>query len=261
MIRKYKFIWIIAASTIIGGSFLACEDVDEKNNVVDFVNYQATNSQNVDDGAVQKNINKESIEKSIIKKEKENLPNKILIDVPFTAQAPFQRWDAYHEEACEEASLIMLKFYLNKQELTPKIAEAEIQKMITFEIEKQGDYMDSSAEQIVALARDFYGIGNLKIVYDFPKEDLQKYLAQGRPIIVPAAGRLLGNPNFKAPGPLYHNLVLIGFEGQTIITNDPGTRKGENYRYDIDILYKAIHDFPGNLKDIEKGRKAMIIIE
>lgn len=189
------------------------------------------------------------------------LPNKILIPVPFTSQAPFAKWDELHEEACEEASLIMLKYYLDKKPLTPEIAENEIQKMVKFEIKNYGDYKDSDAGEIVKLAEDFYKIYNLKVVYDFQKEDLKKELAKGNPVIIPAAGRDLGNPNFTAPGPLYHNLVLVGYDGDTIITNDPGTRKGLGYTYNINVLYNAIHDFPGKPEDITQGRKAMIVLE
>jgi hypothetical protein len=73
--------------------------------------------------------------------------------------------------------------------------------------------------------------------------------------------RLLGNPNFTSPGPLYHNLVLVGYDGDNIITNDPGTKRGEGYVYNINILYNAIHDFPGKPEDIESGKKAMIVLE
>lgn len=191
----------------------------------------------------------------------EVLPKKILIAVPFTTQAPFAKWDEKHEEACEEASLIMLKYYLDKKPLTPEIAEKEIQRMIDFEIKKYGDYKDSNAQQIVQLAKDFYQLDNLEVIYDFKKEDLKKYLAKGSPTIVPAAGRMLGNPNFTPPGPLYHNLVLTGYAGDAIITNDPGTRKGQNYAYNWDILYQAIHDFPGKPENITRGRKAMIVVE
>jgi uncharacterized protein YvpB len=99
------------------------------------------------------------------------------------------------------------------------------------------------------------------VIYDFPKEDLKKYLAKGNPVIVPAAGRELKNPNFTAPGPLYHNLVLVGYDKNIIITNDPGTRKGRGYIYDMDVLYNAIHDFPGKPENIIQGRKAMIVLE
>ncbi|MFA4818095.1 MAG: C39 family peptidase [Parcubacteria group bacterium] len=190
-----------------------------------------------------------------------NIPDKILISVPFATQAPFANWDGLHEEACEEASLIMLKYYLDGKKLTPDIAENEIQRMVDFEIKNYGDFKDTTAAETVKLAEDFYGIKNLKVVYDFPKEDLKKYLAEGNPIIVPAAGRELGNPNFTGLGPLYHNLVLVGYKGNTIVTNDPGTRKGEGYTYNMDVLYNAIHDFPGRPEDINQGRKAMIVVE
>jgi hypothetical protein len=189
------------------------------------------------------------------------IPGKIMIQVPFATQAPLVNWDALHEEACEEASLVMLKYYLDGKKLTPEIMEGEIQRMVDFEIRNYGDYKDTTASETVKLAEDFYNIKNLKVIYDFPKEDLKKYLAEGNPIIVPAAGRLLGNPNFTGLGPLYHNLVLIGYNGNTIITNDPGTRKGQGYAYNIEVLYNAIHDFPGKPEDINQGRKAMIILE
>jgi hypothetical protein len=193
--------------------------------------------------------------------EEEKLPDKILISVPFTSQAPLGEWDAYHEEACEEAALLMVAYYLQNKKLTPALAEKEIQALIAYEIKNKGSYTDSTAEEIEALGEEYYGIKNLRVVYDFSIFDLKKYLAKGKPIIVPAAGRLLNNPNFTAPGPLYHNLVLIGYSGNDFITNDPGTRKGEGYRYNIQILYKAIHDFPGSADNINQGRKAMLVLE
>ena len=190
-----------------------------------------------------------------------SIPAKISISVPFTSQAPFGKWDIYHEEACEEASLIMVAYFLQNKKLTPAIAEKEIQNLIAYEIKTTGKYEDSTAWELAELGEKYYGIKNLRVVYDFIAEDLKKYLAKGKPIIIPAAGRMLKNPNFKYPGPLYHNLVLTGYDGDTIIANDPGTRKGENYRYNIKIIYNAIHDFPGDKTKIETGRKAMIVVE
>lgn len=189
------------------------------------------------------------------------LPAKVLISVPFTSQAPFAVWDAYHEDACEEASIIMVRYYLDKKTLSKETADKEILALIDFEIKNYGGYIDSDVEQMMDMSKRFYNITNMKAVYDFKKEDIKKYLALGKPIIIPAAGRLLGNPNFKAPGPPYHALVLTGYDGDWIITNDPGTRKGENYRYKLDVLYNAIHDFPGDKNKIEQGRKAMIVLE
>ncbi len=189
------------------------------------------------------------------------LPEKISIKVLFTSQAPLLKWDALHEEACEEASLVMLEYYSNGKTLTPAIAEKEIQALVAFQIKNYGDYKDTDVAQTLKLAEDFYHLKNLRVVYDFSADDLKMQLAKGKPILVPSAGRLLKNPFFTPPGPLYHNLILTGYDGDKIITNDPGTRRGESYVYDIDVLYKAIHDFPGDAKNIEQGRKAMIVME
>jgi hypothetical protein len=55
-------------------------------------------------------------------------------------------------------------------------------------------------------------------------------------------------------------LVVRGWtkEGM-IITNDPGTKRGEGYLYEPDVLINAVHDWSGG--DVENGRKAMIVVE
>jgi len=236
----------------------------DENNKSNTENVNSTNDTKLSDQI------KESISKNppigknnmtAVKQVKEPLPDKITLDVPFTSQAPRGVWDTLHEESCEEASVLMVEYYMTKKTLTPSTAEKEIQAMVKFEVKKYGDYKDTDAAETLKLAQDFYELKNLKVVYDFSKDDLKKYLAKGQPIIVPAAGRLLKNPHFTPPGPLYHNLVLTGYNGDQIITNDPGTKHGEGYTYDINTLYSAIHDFPGKLSDIEQGRKAMIVVE
>lgn len=228
---------------------------DELKNEISIEEKKIVEVNNKDDiEAVEKTEKEEETEAKVL----EN----ISIKVPFLSQAPLGVWDERHEEACEEASLIMLNAYLKEKTLDKNLGEAEIQKIIDFQIEKYGDYKDTSAQETIELAKDFYEIDNLKVIYDFTQEDIKKYLSLGNPIIIPAAGRLLGNPYFTAPGPLYHNLVLTGFtKDDMIITNDPGTKRGENYSYSLDVLYKAIHDFPGDKDEIEKGRKAMIVVK
>jgi hypothetical protein len=234
---------------------------------------QKIETQDVDRGDVEAEEKKENQEEEKKENEKESesvsisleIPEKISIQVPFTSQAPFALWDEIHEEACEEASGVMVAYYLLGKKLTKEIAEQEIQNLVKFENEKLGYYKDTTAQETADIISEFYSLSKigkkLKVVYDFSIDDLKRYLAKGNPIIVPAAGRELGNPYFTPPGPLYHNLVLMGYDGDTVITNDPGTRRGEGYEYDADALYQAIHDFPGKPEDIETGRKAMIVVE
>ncbi|MEA2006869.1 MAG: VanZ family protein [Patescibacteria group bacterium] len=203
----------------------------------------------------------EEVSVEIISQEQNELPKNVIIDVPFTSQAPFGVWDYTHEEACEEASLIMVKYYLDKKKLSPQIAENEIQSLKQYQMKKYGRFEDSDMEELVDIAFDYYDLNNLKIVYDFSPKDLKEALAKNNPIIVPTAGRQLGNPFFTQPGPLYHNLVLVGYNGNKIITNDPGTKRGEGFEYDLNVLFDSIHDFPGDKNKITQGRKVMVVID
>ena len=188
------------------------------------------------------------------------LPKQVQLDVPFTSQAPFAAWDEVHEEACEEASLIMVKYFLDGKKLSAQVAENEIQNLKEYQLKTTGHFDDSDMEELVEIAKGYYGLDNLKVVYGITKDDLKEELAKGNPVIVPTAGRELGNPNFTQPGPLYHNLVLVGYQNGIFITNDPGTKKGENYKYDESILFNAIHDFPGNIENIIEGPKVMVVV-
>jgi len=190
------------------------------------------------------------------------LPEKFLIEnVPFVVQSPDSAWDEKGEESCEEVSMMIVDHFWTKKPLDRKIALLERNKLIDFEINTYGDFRDENAQQVAQRLKDYFGYQNVEIVYDFSLQDLKWKIIEGRPIIVPAAGRMLNNPYFTQPGPLYHNLVVIGYEGKNIIVNDPGIGRGKGYRYNEDIFYDAIHDFPGSKERITEGRKAMIIVK
>lgn len=190
------------------------------------------------------------------------LPKKFLIEnVPFTVQSPDSKWDEYGEEACEEMSEIIVDRFWRKLPLDRKIGLVERNKLIEYETQNYGDFRDEDAQTIAERLRDYFGYQDVEVIYDFSLDDLKRKITQGRPIIVPAAGRKLNNPYFTQPGPLYHALVVIGFDGDKIIANDPGIGKGEGYRYNENVLYDAIHDFPGSKERIEEGRKAMVVVK
>ncbi|MBU2025712.1 MAG: C39 family peptidase [Patescibacteria group bacterium] len=195
--------------------------------------------------------------------ELESLPQKILNPAPFVPQAPFANWDQLHEEACEEAVIITAHYYLRDQKnISKQKAEEEILKMIQYQEKNFNGHHDLDAEHIVKLAREFYN-DQYQIKKEFTQNDIKKYLARKTIIIVPAAGRVLENPNFKQPGPLYHALVIIGYDEkkQQFITNDPGTRKGSEFRYSYKNLMQSIHDFPGKKEQILQGEKIIILVE
>jgi nitrogen regulatory protein PII len=213
----------------------------------------------------------------------EILPNKAINSVPFTSQAPYAKWDNLHDEACEEASIIMAHYYLIEEEkIDISLAEEEIQSMVKSQISYLGSHKDLNANEMVELAKKFYNEEyqvvklikkdagevesenkDLDIVYEEKIEFLKSELAKGNIFIIPAAGQELGNPYFRGDGPLYHALVIIGYDdsSEEFITNDPGTRRGEKYRYSYEVIWDAIHDFPGKKTDILKGDKNVILVE
>lgn len=187
------------------------------------------------------------------------LPPSTLIDVPFTTQAPHANWDATHEEACEEASLIMLNHFTNQSPfISEDVTEQEIQALIKYETDHEYE-KDVTINELSVIAKNYYKMRKPRVETNISIKMIKSELANGKPVIVPAAGRELPNPNFKQPGPIYHMLVIKGYDQDGFITNDPGTRKGEGFRYTFDALFNAIHDW--NADDITKGAKTYLVFD
>ncbi len=185
-------------------------------------------------------------------------PAELNLAAPFTTQAPDANWDAEHEEFCEEASVLMAARALQGRAIKDSAdAEAALQTLQQWEIDTFGYFESTTAVEIAQLVTDFYGL-SAELVVDPTVSQLKSILASGKFIVVPAAGRELHNPNFKQPGPLYHALLLKGYTATTFITNDPGTRKGQNYTYPTDVLMQSIHDWNGG--DVMNGRRVVIVV-
>lgn len=185
------------------------------------------------------------------------LPESALIKMPFTTQSPLAVWDVTQEDACEEASIIMVVHYLDKTSVgTKNEAEKEILDLVAYET--ANNYGPSiTLKDLNRIAKSYYKLtGTVKT--DISIDDIKKEVSFGNPVIVPAAGKILPNPNFRNGGPNYHMLVVKGYDKDGFITNDPGTRLGENFRYTFDALYKAIHDWDQN--NILNGQKAYLIL-
>ena len=105
-----------------------------------------------------------------------------------------------------------------------------------------------------------YGFKNITVREATSITDIKNEISVGRIVIAPAAGRLLKNPYFTPPGPLYHMVVIRGFDDarSVFVTNDAGTRRGNGLLYPQTVLFNAIHDWNGG--DVLHGKKTVIIV-
>lgn len=195
----------------------------------------------------------------------DNLPKKVLHNVPFTAQAPFGGWDDVRQDyGCEEASILMAMYWVYDKKLTPEVALQEITKITEFEKDKYGHFHDTSAQDTLKLLKDYFDYDKAFVDYDININDIKKELAKGNLVIVPINGIKVGNPYYTPPGPFIHQIVIRGYNDNTqeFITNDPGTIKGEAYKYDYSVLENALMDYKTGLREpIEEIRTAMLVVE
>jgi len=202
------------------------------------------------------------------------LKPEIKIDVPFYVQSPFAKWDDLHNEACEEASLIMAESWIKDEALNQQEIDQRILDSVTWQEENWNGHFDLNVQKVTELANQYFGIKRIYYTSLNSINNVKKELSEGNLVIVPTAGRLLGNPHYRNPGPAYHMLVVIGYNKKEIITNDPGTRKGESFSYSNDIFFNAIHDWPFSLEEFRylskdekaeevklQGKKMMIVVE
>lgn len=182
--------------------------------------------------------------------------------VPFTSQAPGGNWQEPWQNACEEASIVMIQNFYKDTTLDP--AQARQQILDVFKLKKitAPASKDESLERIVEIINS----GNLswqaRVVNNPTLTEIKDELAANHPVIAPVYAPLLNNPNYTNPGPTYHVIVITGYDDAKgeFITNDPGTDQGKNYRYPYQILLTALHDYLAN-KDYTAGAKRVLFTE
>ena len=187
-------------------------------------------------------------------------PDRFNLAVPFTSQAPFQDWSLPYQETCEEAAVLMAAAYLLPDEVslkTPTDADRLLRDLVELQTMILGFYQDTTAEETVRFALAKFPSLRVTLKENPTAEEIRAEVLAGHPVLLPTAGKKLGNPNFQNGGPLYHMLLVRGFAPGRFVTNDPGTRKGEGYVYRVDTLMEAMGDWNGGHP--ETGKKVMLV--
>jgi hypothetical protein len=208
------------------------------------------------DRAEQSNVEKVSVN---------NLPKTVAIDVPFTSQAPLDgQWeDDRYQNACEEASILMAMAWVNSFTLTPEEASEEIAKLTQYQQDRYGEHRDRSAKDTAQLIQDYFQYDNVEYKTNIDTEDIIAELNKGNIVVAPFNGQKLNNPYYIPPGPIEHMAVIVGYAESTdeFIVNDPGTKRGKDFRYSASVVQNALQDYPtGYHLPITQVDKNMIII-
>lgn len=188
------------------------------------------------------------------------------IPVPFTSQAPFGEWkDERQQDGCEEASAAMAMAWVGgEKNISKDNWKLRILILSNFENKKYGEYRDVALQDMVNwLFNDYFHYEKADVKAVGSAADILSELEKGRVVLIPANGRALKNPNFTAPGPERHMLLIKGYDYKTkeFITNDSGTRRGENYRYPQKTVFEAIRPYKtGNKLPFPKLNRQMIVV-
>src|SRR3989344_1404888 len=118
------------------------------------------------------------------------MPKQVLLNVPFTSQAPTFKWDdARFQDGCEEASVFMAMKWVKGETITVSEAEKEILALSDWQQERYNNFRDTSANDTVArLFNIYYKYENVTVRKSITVDDIKQSLAQGKLVLIPADG-------------------------------------------------------------------------
>lgn len=211
---------------------------------------EVENSQDVGEDGEEGVSTDVSVEKKIVE-----LPEELNLAVPFYSQAPFADWSYPWQEACEEASVLLVANAYYDYQWSKESFRDEILKIVEWEEEKFGSYEHTDIDQTALMINEYLRLRT--IIHNDPSiEELKKMLANGHLVVMTFSGKELGNPYFTNGGPIYHAMVLKGYkEDEKLIFHDVGTRRGEDYVYSWKVISKAMRDYA---EPISNGEKRVI---
>jgi len=166
------------------------------------------------------------------------------LTVPFTPQAPQADWSQPWQDACEESSILMVDHFYASKTLDTETARQGILQVLKIKNGYFGWSYDENADKIVSLINNFFP-WEAKKIQNPTREQIKQEIDNGRPVILPTYGKALYNPFFLRGGPFYHVGVISGYDDKTqeFIVQEPGTRRGLDFRYSYDRIETAMHDF------------------
>lgn len=182
-------------------------------------------------------------------------PASLNLKAPFFAQAPLGNWDYPWQEACEEASVLLAANEYFGHQWTAEQFNQQILQIVDWENKTFGDYKHTTMAETSQMLNQYLKLDS-KIHENPDLDTIKQILADGHFIILPFAGKEVGNPYYNNGGPNYHVILVKGYTADNeLITHDVGTKHGGNYVYDWGTIDAALHDYSD---PIDSGAKRII---
>lgn len=190
------------------------------------------------------------------------LPASLFIQhVPYTVQAPYGVWDSAHEEYCEAAALLMVSRYYKGQvyagdRIPAAEADSAMSQIVQVERQTYPGLLDLSLDRVAAIGKSIYGYDSQ--LQPATLDSVKAALAAGRPVLIPVNTH--GGPGgtriapYYGVQPVYHVIVLIGYDGTTVYANDSGIRQGQRYPYPWSVMEAAMDSQATLVKPQAQGR-------
>ena len=175
------------------------------------------------------------------------LPPSVFIKVPYTPQAPFNNWDAAHEDYCEAAAALMYGAFLRGDQrsvIPPAEADQRMGQIVNWERATWPGVLNLPLSDVAQVGAHFYG-ATPTMDPNATLTEIETILAAGHPVIIPlmthgAPGGQKINPYYGRLS-VYHVLLITGYGPGYLVTNDAGIVQGQNWRYSWTVLQSAMN--------------------
>jgi hypothetical protein len=192
------------------------------------------------------------------------LPQSVLLNVPFTTQAPLGEWnDPRQRDGCEEASIKMGMMWAAGAAAPPEEVRRDIINLSEYEKIVHGFFEDTSAADTAQLMHSYYNYQKVSVTQNISTADIKAQVAAGNLVITPLNTRNLKNKIYRR-GPVRHMVVVTGYDNQSgqIIINDPLFVHGAGIHIPEAEFNNALEDYATgrHLPVPTPRRTAMIVI-
>ena len=190
------------------------------------------------------------------------LPDHMLLQVPFTTQAPLNNW-GQHQESCEAANLTMLYYYWGNRHdvvIDPHAADNLINQ-----IDSWKPAPDLNDTMLGELAEQHLGY-TYRIVPNDPKV-IAEQLSAGRPLLAEVRTHGLGNTHYPGYANHFeqtgwsvpHFVTISGYDSSGVWLTDPGISAGRGYHISYAQLAHAIDDLDQHHPALSQGQVLLLI--